>query len=396
MTGMKIYNSLVVAGVIYLSSRLAIDMRLRYWYFVPAMILFSPFYGVHIFSGLTEFTYSLILVGAIYACYKEKYVLACVLTAFLPFARNEGVLPIMLMAIYLLFSKQWRYIPWLATGHVVVGLLGWIVTDLPIHWTLTTETYDPDGSPYAAGEFMTFIKHLRFVMDWPNVILVITGLIAMIGVIVKYFQKDRVATLWLILFYGNFLGFYLGHAILHELGRYGSMGLPRVLHAVVPLAALIGVYGWSQLFAPHRRWVRLLAVMPLIIIMIYPFTPRDKSYIWSLSALDIPENDLVDSDITPIIDSLGVDQDLLFFNAPYYAVATGKNVLDQLDGTPYMNPDKLRRTPAGSIYLWDHWYSVMEGKITKDLLVSQGYNEIDCTHVTYWKGTFEFCAYLKE
>ncbi len=396
MTGMKIYNSLVVATGIYLACRIAIHYRLRYWFFVPVMILFSPVFGVSIFSGLTEFTYALFLLASTWFAIKERYALAAVITAFIPFVRNEGVLTIMLMAALLIWRKQWRHIPWLASGYIFLGLIGALVMRFPLHWALTTKTYDPTGSPYAAGEFWTFIKHLRYVMDWPNVILICIGLISLIGLVYRFFRRDPESHIWLILIFGNFIGFYIGHAILHELGRFGSMGLPRVLFSVVPFAALIGVHGLQHLLEPHKEWIKWIVCLYIIVIAAYPFLPRPASHLWSPSVLDLPENDLVDDEIIPYYQDRAFAQMDTYFNAPYLTFGTGRNVLDQWEGKAYMNAERIRQLPVGSIYIWDQWYSPVEGKITKDLLLTEGFEQQHCADMKYWKGHFEFCIFEKK
>ena len=336
------------------------------------------------------------LLSSIWFVCKEKYALAAIITAFIPFARNEGVLAIILLGALLVWRKQWKTLPWLASGYVIMGLLGTLIMKFPLHWALTTKTYDPNGSPYAAGEFMTFIKHLRYVMDWPNVILIIVGGVSIIGLVVRFFRKNQDAHIWLILIYGNFICFYIGHAILHELGRYGSMGLPRVLFSVVPLAALIGVYGLEKLTAPHGKLVKSLVPLTVILLILYPFHPRPASHLWSPHVLDLPENDLVDEQIFPFYEQQAYAKKNTYFNAPYLTFTTGRNVLKQWEDKPYMNLERLKQLPSGSVYIWDQWYSVVEGKINKGDLLAQGFIEKHCADTKYWKGHFEFCLFEKE
>jgi hypothetical protein len=127
------------------------------------------------------------------------------------------------------------------------------------------------------------------------------------------------ARVWVILIFGNFLGFYLGHALLYEFGRFNSMGLPRVLHSVVPLAAIISAYGVSQLltyFQWKRKWI--LSVFLISLIAYYPFISRPGAHIWSKSVLTLPENEFVDHRFMSFLHSYGFDAERLYFNYPYF------------------------------------------------------------------------------
>lgn len=396
MEGMKVFNSIVVSSVLFISCLLAQSLKIRSWFLIPFIIVFSSLYGVHIFSGLTEYLYSLLIVGSIYLAWKEKYLFAVLICSLLPFARNEGILPIVLMAVYLLWQKQYKFIPLLAFGYILVGFLGVVVVGYDWHWVITTGTYDPNGSQYGKGEFWVFIKHLRYVMDWPNVVLVILGLLALVLDIFKVFSKNRRLHLIIILVYGNFLGFYLGHAILYELGRFGSMGLPRVLFSVVPLAAIIAVLGLEWVLQYFPKSFRLIFI-PLIALYIvaYPHLPRPAAHHWNGGDLHIQENDLIDTEVIPYLSEKGYNKETMYFCAPYFSIPLERNILNLVPGKTFIKAEDLPSLPSGSVFLWDDWYAVVEGKITKEVLLENGFVEEKCFNVEYWKGNLFFCVFKK-
>ena len=396
MTGMKIFNSLVVAVTLHVSMLCSLRLKLAYWYLVPFVIVFSPFYGVHIFSGLTEYFYGLLLLITIYLAHQKKLLWAGVLCGFLPFARNEGVLPILLMVIYLFYEKKWKYLPFLAVGHACMGLLGALLMEWSPFWTLTTHVYDPSGSSYGRGDFWEFVKHIRYVMGWPNVILVITGLFFSWKWTTGLKRKSKNSTFWLILILGNFLGFYIGHALLYELGRFNSMGLPRVLHSVVPLAGVIAAYGLGEvadLFRIKRKWILSLVVIPLLIY--FPFISRPGAHVWHRNVLVLPENEFIDREVLPFLKDYGYDPDHLFFNYPYLGIVTESDALRQVDGSPFMDKEKIRHLRSGDLYIWDHWFSIVEGDITEEYLMQNEFEKVYCNGDEYWKWAFEFCVFQK-
>ena len=396
--GMKVFNSIVVSAVLFLSSRLAISLQLRSWFLVPPMIIFSAVYGVNIFSGLTEYLYSLMMLGVIYAAWKEKYILAAILASFIPFARNEGVLVIMLLGVFCVWRRQFKALPFLVTGYLAMGVIGAIVMDYSIFWAFTERTYDSQGTPYGKGEFWVFIRHLRYVMEWPNVVLICLGLLALILDIFKVFGKERRTQLIIILIYGNFIGFYVGHAILHEVGRYGSMGLPRVLFSVAPLAAIVGLIGLNWVLSHLPKNFRTIIIPILLIYIIaYPHFPRQKSHLWSgKRTLNIPEVVLANDELTPYLQSLGKEKDLFYFNMAYLSIPLDVNGLKLIPNSIFISKREIKETPPGSVYIWDSWYSLAEGGITKELLVESQFREDKCFEVSYWVGTVQFCVFIKD
>ena len=103
----------------------------------------------------------------------------------------------------------------------------------------------------------------------------------------------------------------------------------------------------------------------------------------------------MDNEIIPFLEAYGYDPKHLYFNYPYLGMVTAADALQQLDGSPFMNREKVKKIKTGDIYVWDHWFSIVEGNISKEYLLQNGFEEVHCDGDEYWKWTFEFCVFRK-
>lgn len=274
--GIKVFNVTVAALSLWLVYDAARLLGLRYPALAAAVLASCTFYLKLMFSGLTEHLFACWLMGAVVLLLRRKPVSAMLLLSFLPFVRSEGFIVIGALVPYLLYARYGRYLPLLAIGYLVVGMAGALYSG-DLLWILHQDTY-PLQSSYGHGPLTHFIVLLYYVMGLINYVLLGLGLAAwLMGVI----RPVRLTWVFLLLVLFPFGAFVVAHSLFWYLGIFHSMGLERVLNAVMPLAALIGCYGVSQLAGLLPRLAgRTLVAILFAGVTVFPFTGHISTVQW--------------------------------------------------------------------------------------------------------------------
>jgi Gpi18-like mannosyltransferase len=130
--------------------KLAGRLKLENAWFAVVVAVFTPIYFALMSSGMTEIVFSLMLVLSVYLFFSEKYAASAIFISFLFLARTEGLAFELLFLIALIIRKQYRAIPWLATGFLVFSLIG-LVFHYHDFWWLYNQR------PYSTGnQFVLF------------------------------------------------------------------------------------------------------------------------------------------------------------------------------------------------------------------------------------------------
>lgn len=87
--GLKVFNILVGLLTTVVCYRLLGLMQVKFRWTLALLLLFSPLYFIVLQSALTEPLFSLLLVSAVYFCFREKYIAAALVISFLMFSRSE-------------------------------------------------------------------------------------------------------------------------------------------------------------------------------------------------------------------------------------------------------------------------------------------------------------------
>ncbi|MDP1621065.1 MAG: hypothetical protein Q8M08_01870 [Bacteroidales bacterium] len=370
LQGAKLLNVLLGISTAWFTFRITQILNLRPAVLAMVFVCFTPLYFVMMPTALTEILFSFVIIFSIFLFLRKNYLAAAIVISFIPFARTEGYIMLPLFMIAFFRAGKAKVIPFLATGIIVFSVAGglyfkdmfWLINRFPYPVTYTHPIY------HNIGSLWHFLERRELILGLPLEILFIAGIAGMTRDLVSKDHSKRQNTLlfFLVLFipFAVYLAF---HSFLFWKAMGGSMGLERVMAAVLPLAAIISMKGFNDLAAMFRA-SRVLYVTFLIIslgaVIITPFLT------YSIPTRLSPEEETVRRATTWLKTSPYAGR-LFFFtdiNVPYY-----------MNADPYRkNPAEcylfgdckyLDTIPAGSLLIWDAHFGANESKIPIDSLL---------------------------
>jgi ABC-type cobalt transport system substrate-binding protein len=364
--GSMAFNVILGTLTAWLSWRTAKKLDLSPAWIVPVIVCFTPLYFIMIPTALTEILFSFILVLAIYLFFSSRLILSAVVLSFIPFARSEGyiLLPIFILAF--LFRKKFVPIPFLATGTIIFNGIGWIAFKDPL-WVIHAFPYAVHHSIYdKTGPLFNFLVQRDMILGLPVEIIFIAGTLALV---IQMFSKDQKKRNqgWyeFLLIFLPFFIYTAFHAYVYWKGAGGSLGLIRVLAAVLPLAAIIGLKGFGVLeknLAFHPRICYVLRTVLIVFVILYPFKVYDIPFPLQ------PEESLVKESVSWVKNSR-LDNRYLYYTdltVPFFMGLDWKDV--EKSTHIFYRPGK-RSFADHSIVIWDAHYGPNECNIPLDTLL---------------------------
>lgn len=367
--GIVVFNCLVASLTGLFTCWTARNLKLKNSWLVFIILFCSPLYFKLIFSGLTEYLFGLVLIISLYCATKRKFLTSVLIVSFLPFIRSEGLIILGVYGLFLLLIKQYKLIPWLLAGHLAYSVIGFFYYK-DFLWVFTKIPYATLGSVYGKGELLDFVHRLNYVIEKPIYLLLSFGFIALFFRSIR-FKTEKINFVELILVYGGFVSFFAAHSLFWWLGIFNSMGLSRVLIAVLPLAAIIALTGFDFVAdlvrPPFLRYIIQSAAV--LIILFYPFTYRERGIVFNKNLFVIPENQLIDEQLVPYLKQnvSGLNDRLVYYSLCYVSVALN---IDHFNKNRHrdITASYEEPFPEGAIIIWDDWFSVAEGGVSFDNL----------------------------
>lgn len=368
--GMMLFQCVVVALSAHLAYRVAVQLRLPMpWLAVP-FVYAQPDYFLIQFSGLTEPLFGLVLVAGVALAVQQRGAWSAVVISWLPFVRAEGFVLLAVWAVYLMASRQRRFMPLLAIGYVVYSAVGGAVLG-ELGWVFGRNAYRYKVASYGHGAWTDFIAHLPGLLGWVLVVLFWLGMGW--GVLVWLRPALRRNPLqWpaeLLLVYGSIVAYIGAHSVFWALGIFQSLGMTRVLAALTPLAALVALSGldaFSRLGRqPHTQ--RRLRVGMAALALLYPLTGLNHAVRWQRDFG--PQGELV-------LNQQIADWIRVTYPAGPPALVTAMPALHYKLGTDPFGPGSYRpdallnkqQLPVGTVVAWDNRIAVLDYLLKLDQL----------------------------
>ena len=371
-SGMKLFNGLAGLLSAWFAYSIAKKLDLKPAWLAIVFVLFAPAYFVKLFSGYTEPLFGLMLIASVYFVLMQKPVPAAIVMSFLPFVRSEGLILIMVFALYFVIRKNYKAIILLATGHIVYSFAGllagknflWVFTDIPYQVI----------SPYGKGNFSHFPTQLLLILGVPVFALSLVGLSL---IILNSFTKKvkltggfRTEVILLIL--GSFLAYFAFHIVSWGFGLFGSMGLNRVLTAMVPLLAVISLIGFSFLsdMVKMRNFPLQIIVTAVIVgyVVVFPFLGNPASINWEKELRRSPEMIVMHNIATDL--NKTYPGKFLYYSNPYLSYALNINPFDPSKHATLSYWHAENKLQPNSLIIWDNW-SRVENENTDSLSLYQ-------------------------
>lgn len=365
MIGVKVFNALVMLGCVLLTYKTADKWGMQHPWIAGILVIFAPLAYTLTFSGLTEPLFALFLVAGVYLASTDRMLAASMLISFHPFVRSEGLIFLGVFGVYFLLKRQWKVIPWLATGHVVYSVAGYIVYH-DILWVFNKIPYAHLSSHYGSGKLLHYVDQLYYVVGLPIYGLMVLGLIG-----VAWWTYKRKANLELqVLVALGFLGFLVAHTLFWYLGIFNSMGLKRVFVGVIPLIALLGLTAFNLIqfdwLKAYPRIGQILLWGLLAYTLIFPFTANPAAVNWEQDMQLVPDQHIADRMAT-YLSSHYPEKPRYFFAHPYLGEALQVDLFDPAQRLPLTLPNLGHLQPE-DVIIWDSWFAPVEHDVTREVL----------------------------
>ncbi len=378
--GVRIFNVLAGTAAAYFTYRTALLLKFSFPLLALLLVISSPMYTVLMLSGMTEILFSLVLILAIFLFYKKHYLWSALILSFLPFVRTEGVVILPLFMLAYAWQKQWKAIPFVFVGFVFYSIVGsfhfkdilWVIHEMP---------YKSDGPGiYGSGELLHYVKAYKYIFGIPLTLLILLGLLAWLSEPVLK-RSNRFSKAWLmemLVVYMPFLVYFAAHSYVWWKGQGNSVGLIRVMAAIIPSAALLGALAWSKLlnWIPVRQtWKGLVTIILGIILVTMPHrvytipVPITGEQKWVKEASEWLKNS-------------NYFKNKIYYYDPFFCFFMDLNPYDKERVRAFVHNRETPEyaVPEGAIVIWDAHFSPNEGRLPLERLMdNDGFQLIHLT-----------------
>lgn len=238
LKGVEFYNLtcyLLAAWFAYKTAKV-LNYPLPWWAVI--MVMFTPQVFETSFSSLTEPTAAVILMSSTFLFATRRFVWGAVVASFLLMVRTETFIFFPLWALFLAWEKQWKAIPFLASGFVIYSLAGWSYYN-DILWVINEIPYSDASDVYGTGSLMHFADSYEHITGKAVGIMLLLGVLAFVFQVVKNrFIKWSFNQKLELLILAMAFGFFAAHSYAWWVGS-ASAGLLRVMAVIIPLMAVL-------------------------------------------------------------------------------------------------------------------------------------------------------------
>ncbi len=348
-----------------------ICLRLGYrnaWAAIPFTI-FTPVYIFIMYTSLTEILFSTVLIAAIYLFIIRRFSWAAVIISLIPFARTEGVMYILLFIPALLWLKQYKALPLLLTGFVFFSLLG-IPQYHDFFWFFTKMPYTTSSSAlYGSGSFWEYFGKMNFILNYPLLILAITGIIYYIVNLkkeIKNLRDIKFVTLYFLII-PAFFGFVIAQSFLWWQGL-GILASNRFMACVLPLSAIFAVTGFNWVMEKARVYKIIYIVLGVFILSIVVYKPFTYGKLPMKTGINFAVMEKLTTWLkaSPYADRKAYYTDSMF---PFYMDIDPFDQQNCFKIYSYENINPANLLKPGELLIWDAQFAGYEGKLPFDSLM---------------------------
>jgi hypothetical protein len=368
--GMKAMQCLLALATAWMAYRYAALSAWRMPWLAPLFVLASPAYFLAQFSGLTEPLFACMLIAGALLMLLRRYWAAALLLSLLPFVRTEGFLIIGVYALGFAWQRAWWPALGLGAGLVLYSVAGAFCYDGDFLWIFTQNPYQSKLDNYGAGNWGHYFQQYLYVVGVPLYGLTILGVLAQAvrlpGLLRWRGKFPAVHPTWPLTVMLPFAVYFLMHVYFWATGTGHSLGMVRVMIAIVPLGALVALYGLHALVGliPATTWKlgldRLVMALVALYVALFPFIPNPAS-------LQLPK------DLNLSADQALLQAGCIWMQGAGLQAAPTRPIygshpslalfmdVDPFDSTAYRKLYTLTRpVPSKSIMIWDSWFSEIE------------------------------------
>lgn len=383
--GSIFFNLLCGIGSSYFAYLFAKKMELENTWLIIPIVLFAPGFFPTLNSGLTEPFFSFLLMACAYGYVLKKYALSSLLISFLPFIRTEGFFIIPLFAITLLLRKQYFTIVLLSFGTIFYSLIGLIFLN-DFFWIIYQNPYNGGSREiYGHGEWWHFISNYNYLFGIILSILLLAGIPALLKSIMQNKQNQPISkqtflTEEILLLICSFLVYLIAHSIMWWKGWANSLGMLRVIAAVLPCTSLLCLRGFNLFYINQFKKIKIIKYAILFIsFAVIVITPFKKEYF----PFNLTPEQKVTSEAAKWIKDSKYYQNKIYFLDPFLSSLLDIDSFDTLRSAPlwglYSSIEKygIKNIPDSTVVFWDSHYGPNECRIPlTQLLTDQNFKHL--------------------
>ncbi|MFO8087540.1 MAG: hypothetical protein R6T91_07005 [Bacteroidales bacterium] len=264
LIGLRLFNVVLAVLTAYLTYRSARLLGYQYAVLAPVLVLFTPVYAIMVPTAMTEIAFSFILILSIWLFIKNKFLWSALVLSFIPFIRNEGIVILAVFALAFLMLKNYRSIPFLFIGFLLYSITGALVFKDPL-WIVHQVPYEGAADIYGTGSIFRFCIHSDKIFGFILTGLILVGLFRFLWQLTgrgPSTDKATKVTEGLVVI-GSFIAYFAAHSFVWYAGIGSSLGLVRVMAAIVPAAVLVGIKGldFFRILIEIKPWVKYVAFL---------------------------------------------------------------------------------------------------------------------------------------
>jgi hypothetical protein len=368
-TGALLFN--LICGLLSAWFAYLIAKRLEYRHAWVAIVftVFTPVYLFIMYTSLTEILFSTVLMAAIYLFISKRFIWAAAVISLIPFARAEGMMYILLVIPAFIWMKQYKALPFLLTGFVVFSIAGWPLYHDPL-WFFTKMPYNISSSAlYGRGSFWFYFEMLDEIINYPLLILSVTGLLHIIINLkngLKNIHDLKYVTLYFLVI-PSFFGFILAQSFLWWQGM-GVLSSTRFIACVLPLSALIALTGFEWVMEKAKINRAIYFIIGTFVILLVAYKPFTYNKLPMKTGLNFAVMDK----LTTWLKDTKFRNNRAFYSDPMFPFYMN---IDPFDSQKcfkiynYENTDPASLLKSGELLIWDAQFAGYEGHLPFDSLI---------------------------
>lgn len=396
-TGIKVFNVLASSFSVLFAYKIASKLNLKYAHLIFIPLFAAPLFFRVMFSGLTEPFSAFLLSAFVYLWVSNKKTSALVLISFIPFIRSEGLIILGVIVVYLLWTKNWKYVPLLLVGHLAISLLGYPYYN-DLLWVFNKIPYAKLSSVYGIGNWSHFVNQLYFCLGPVTYFLLVVGLLKIAIELFTSTRKQEFFNEKLFLIYGIFLAFFVAHASFWALGIFNSMGLNRVFVTVFPLIGIICMDGLGVLTALTTGKIEkgiVVVLLGLTVVFTCLHNPASIDFKSDLN-LDAGQK-MVKEEIVPYLNSKYSNK--IYMSADLsISLYSNRNIFDAKECLLVYDTKPQLMEDTNFVFIWDPWFAPVEGNLVLEELKKSDRLKVDSVFKAIGpkKDTLEYIVFKRK
>ncbi|OQY05365.1 MAG: hypothetical protein B6I20_01380 [Bacteroidetes bacterium 4572_117] len=360
--GMKFFNVIIGTLTTFYTYKTAKKLGLKNSVLVILFTFSSVLYPALMITGMTEILFSFVLIVSILLLLNKRYVFSAIVLSFLPLVRTEGIVLLVVFVFAFLYYKKYYQLIFLSSGAFIYSVIGWFYYN-DFLWLITKMPYGDSTDIYGTGNLFYFIEQSKNIFGILLSILISIGIIIILFFLLKpklnRLNYDNLKVFLLILLPAS--AYYWAHSFSWYLGIGSSLGLIRVMAAIIPLFAIIALISYNYIIEKIKLKKQFSNIVSVIIIILLFHSTL------SVNTFPVPlreKNQLIKDASIWLINSEYRNNKVYYYD-PYFFFFMDKNPYDNTIMEEFI-PDKEKpgnKMKNNEILIWDAHFSPNEGRL---------------------------------